>query len=178
MSSIPPENLLLMGRVIRPHGLEGLLRIESYAQSEESFLSAGVVFLQMHSAEPWEYVVTSVRPHKKAHLLKLEGVDSIEEAEALRDAKILIRREALSREHEDEYFWHELIGLEVYVSGGAYVGKITYILPTGSNDIYVVQEGEREVSIPAIYDVIQEIDLTKKRMIISHVEGLLDLNEV
>ena len=178
MSSIPPENLLLMGRVIRPHGLEGLLRIKSYAQSEESFLNAGVVFLQMHSAEPWEYVVTSVRPHKKAYLLKLEGVDSFKEAEALRDAKILIRRQASTREREDEYFWHELIGLEVYVSGGAYVGKITYILPTGSNDIYVVQEGEKEVLIPAIYDVIQEINLKKKRMIISDVEGLLDLNEV
>jgi 16S rRNA processing protein RimM len=84
----------------------------------------------------------------------------------------------LSSKSRDEYFWHELIGLEVYLSRGEYVGKIKNILPTGSNDIYVVQEGNKEVLIPATYDVIQEIDLTEKRMIISDVEGLLDLNEV
>jgi 16S rRNA processing protein RimM len=178
LSPIPPENLLLMGEVIRPHGLEGLLRIKSYAETGESFLCAETVFLQKGSAEPHEYTVTSVRPHKKVHLLKLKGVDSLEEAERLRGARILIGKEILNSKRCDEYFWHELIGLEVYLSRGEYVGKIKHILPTGSNDIYVVEEGEKEVLIPALYDVIQEIDLTRNRMIISDVEGLLDLNEV
>lgn len=178
MSPIPPENLLLMGEVIRPHGLEGLLRIKSYAQTEESFLRAELVFLQKGSAEPREYAITSVRPHKNVHLLKLRGVDSLEEAEKLKGARILIEKDSLNSKRRDEYFWHELIGLEVYLSRGEYLGKIKHILPTGSNDIYVVQEGKKEVLIPAIYDVIQEIDLTKNRMIISDVEGLLDLNEV
>ncbi|MBN1833182.1 MAG: 16S rRNA processing protein RimM [Deltaproteobacteria bacterium] len=178
MSPIPPENLLLMGEVIRPHGLEGLLRIKSYAKAEESFLGAKMVFIQKDSAEPRGYDVTSVRPHKNVHLLKLRGVDSLEEAEKLRGARILIGKETLNSKSRDEYFWHELIGLEVYLSRGGYVGTIKHILPTGSNDIYVVHEGKKEVLIPAINDVIQEIDLTKKRMIISDVEGLLDLNEV
>jgi 16S rRNA processing protein RimM len=130
------------------------------------------------SAEPCEYAITSVRPHKNVHLLKLEGVDSLEEAEKLKGARILIRKDVLSVKRSDEYFWHELIGLEVYLSRGEYVGKIRHIIATGSNDIYVVQEGKKEVLIPAIYDVIQEIDPTKNRMIISDVEGLLDLNEV
>ena len=167
-----------MGEVIRPHGLEGLLRIKSYAQTEESFLRAEVVLLQVGSAEPRDYAITSVWPHKNVHLLKLRGVDSLEEAEKLKGAKILIGKDALNSKSRDEYFWHELIGLEVYLSRGEYIGKIKHILPTGSNDIYVVQEGKKEVLIPAIYDVIQEIDLTKNRMIISDVEGLLDLNEV
>jgi 16S rRNA processing protein RimM len=167
-----------MGEVIRPHGLEGLLRINSYAQTEESFLRAEMVVLQTGSDEPREYAVTSVRPHKNIYLLKLGGVDSLEEAEKLRGARILIGKETLNSKSPDEYFWYELIGLEVYLSRGEYVGKIKHILPTGSNDIYVVREGKKEVLIPAIYDVIKEIDLTKKRMIISDVEGLLDLNEV
>ena len=178
MSPIPPENLLLMGEVIRPHGLEGLLRIKSYAQTEESFLRTGVVFLQKGSAEPHEYTITSVRPHKNVHLLKLRGVDSLEEAEKLKGARILMGKDSLYPKRRGEYFWHELIGLEVYLNEGEYVGKIKHILRTGSNDIYVVQEGKKEILIPAIYDVIQEIDLTKNRMIISDVEGLLDLNEV
>jgi 16S rRNA processing protein RimM len=110
--------------------------------------------------------------------MKLEGLNTLEEAEEYREASILIKRDSLSREGDGEYFWHELIGLEVYLSGGEYVGTIRHILPTGSNDIYVVQEGKKEVLIPAVHDVVKEVDLINNRMIISEVEGLLDLNEV
>ncbi len=167
-----------MGKVVRPHGIEGALRIESYAQSEESFLNAGTVLLRSSSGETREYAVASVRPHKNILLMKLEGLNTLEEAETYRGATILIKRDCLPREGEEEYFWHELIGLEVYLSGGDYVGILKHILPTGSNDIYVVQEGRSEVLIPAIHDVVKEIDLINNRMVISEVEGLLDLNEV
>ncbi|UCF56093.1 MAG: 16S rRNA processing protein RimM, partial [Deltaproteobacteria bacterium] len=175
---VSPENLLLMGRVIRPHGLEGILRIKSYAQSEGSFLNAGTVFLQSSSGEPRRYEVSSVRAHKNILLMKLRGLDSLEEAEKYRGATILIKKDSLTRERGEEYFWHELIGLKVYLTRGEYIGRIKHILPTGSNDIYVVREGKKEVLIPAIHDVVKEIDLKNNRMIISEVEGLLDLNEV
>ena len=178
MSKVSPEDLLLMGKVVRPHGIEGALRIKSYAQSEESFLSAGTVSLRSSSGDIREYAVSSVRPHKNILLMKLEGLNTLEEAEKYREATILRQRDSLPREGDEEYFWHELIGLEVYLSGGEYVGTIKHILPTGSNDIYVVQEGKKEVLIPAVHDVVREIDLTNNRMIISEVEGLLDLNEV
>ena len=178
MSKVSPEDLLLMGKVVRPHGIEGALRIKSYAQSEESFLNAGTVFLRSSPGETREYAVASVRPHKNILLIKLEGLNTLEEAETYRGAAILIKRDSLPREGDGEYFWHELIGLEVYLSGGDYVGILKHILPTGSNDIYVVQEGRSEVLIPAIHEVVKEIDLINNRMIISEVEGLLDLNEV
>jgi len=167
-----------MGKVVRPHGIEGALRIKSYAQSEESFLRARTVFLRSSSGDIREYTVSSVRTHKNILLMKLEGLNTLEEAEKYRKATILIKRDSLFREGDEEYFWHELIGLEVYLSGGEYVGTIMHILPTGSNDIYVVQEGKKEVLIPAVHDVVKEIDLINNRMIISEVEGLLDLNEV
>ena len=110
--------------------------------------------------------------------MKLEGLNTLEEAEKYRGAAILIRKDIVLRAGDAEYFWHELIGLEVYLSGGEYVGTIKHILPTGSNDIYVVQEGKREVLIPATHDVVKEIDLINNRMIISEGEGLRDLNEV
>jgi 16S rRNA processing protein RimM len=167
-----------MGKVVRPHGVEGALRIKSYAQSEESFQSAGTVFLRSGSGDIGEYAVSSIRPHKNILLMKLDGLNALEEAEKYRGADILIKRDALPRAGEAEYFWHELIGLEVYLSGGEYVGTIRHILPTGGNDIYVVQEGKKEVLIPAVHDVVKEVDLINNRMIISEVEGLLDLNEV
>jgi 16S rRNA processing protein RimM len=171
------DNLLLVGKVIRPHGLGGLLRISSFAESEKTFLNSGRVFLGLASGEAREYKVLSVVPYRNAFLMRLEGLGTLDEAETYRNAAVLIDKNGLDREGEDEYFWHELIGLRVYVDTGKFIGTVKHIVATGSNDIYVVQQGEREVLIPAIHDVVLEIDLAGKRMIISEMEGLLDLNE-
>ncbi|MEE9421333.1 MAG: ribosome maturation factor RimM, partial [Desulfatiglandaceae bacterium] len=112
MTQVSPGSLLLVGKVMRPHGLEGVLRISSYADSERSFLDSGSVFLRSVSGEIREYPVKAVRPHKKNFLMELEGLTSIDQAEEYRGAEILIRRDTLVRE-EDEYFWFELLGLKV-----------------------------------------------------------------
>lgn len=174
----PSSDLLLLGRVVKPHGLDGTLAVRSYADSELSFLDAGRVVLKTKENLRREYSVAAARPHKKGVLLDLDGLDSVEEAEALRDADIYIRRDALTRDREDEYFWVELIGLEVYLKSGRHIGTLTRILPTGGNDVYVVSSGGNETLIPATHEVVEGIDLERKRMIINHMEGLLDLNEV
>jgi 16S rRNA processing protein RimM len=178
LSKISPENLLLVGKVIRPHGLDGSLRIRSYAQSAESFLDAGNVFLKSDKDEMRECKISSIRPHKGVFLIRLQGLQSLEEAEGYRGAEIFIRKDLLEQKCEEEYFWFELIGLEVFLNSGRYLGKLTDIIPTGSNDIYVVKEGGKEVLIPAIHEVVDEIDLENKRIIITEMEGLLSLNEV
>lgn len=178
MSKASHENLLLLGKVIRPHGLEGLVRIWSYAQSEESFLNAGTIFLKPVSEEFHEFTILSIKHHKNIFLMKLDGLNSLEEAERYRGARILIRKDSLKRESKDEYFWFELIGLKVFLNTGRYIGTLRDILTTGSNDIYVVRDGEDEILIPAIHEVVKEIDIENKRMIISEMEGLFDLNEV
>jgi len=119
-----------------------------------------------------------VKPQKNVFLVKLKELESLDQAEKYRGAEILIKRDHLRHENEDEYFWYELIGLQVYVDSGKYLGTIKHILPTGGNDIYVVQEGKQEFLIPAIHGVVRAIDLAEKRMIICEMEGLLDLNEV
>ena len=166
-----------MGKVIRPHGLDGCLRIWSYASSELSFLEAGKVFLTHDSGELHEHKVISVKPHKNILLMQLEDLRSIEDAERYRGADVSVRKDALHRKEEEEYYWHELIGLKVYTDTGEFLGTLRHVLHTGGNDIYVVQEGEREILIPAIRDVVQEIDLKEERVTISPMEGLLDLNE-
>jgi 16S rRNA processing protein RimM len=109
--------------------------------------------------------------------MKLKDLDTRQGAETYRGAEIYVRKEAIVR-GEDEYFWHELLGLEVYLEDGQHLGTIFQIISTGSNDIYVVKEGEKELLIPAIYEVIKEVDIEKGRMTVSSMEGLLDLNEV
>jgi 16S rRNA processing protein RimM len=166
-----------MGKVIRPHGLDGRLKVLSYARSEESFLRAGKVFLSHDSGELHEHKVISITPHKNILLMQLDDLCSIEDAERYRGAEVSIRKDALARTENEEYYWHELIGLKVYTDAGEFLGTIRHILQTGGNDIYVVQAGQREILIPAIRDVVQEIDLEAERVTIFPMEGLLDPNE-
>jgi 16S rRNA processing protein RimM len=177
LSKVFPEALLLIGRVIGPHGVRGLLKIESYARSEDTLLTAGKIYLRQSPEKISEYEVLSAVPHKGVSLIRLEGLDSRDQAEPYRGAEILIRKAAVSRD-KDEYFWHELIGLKVYLETGRYLGVVKDIIPTAANDIYVVREEREEFLIPAVHDVVKGIDLENGKMIISEVEGLLDLNAV
>ncbi|MBW1901689.1 MAG: 16S rRNA processing protein RimM [Deltaproteobacteria bacterium] len=180
MNNIEPassSDLLLVGKVIRPHGLNGLLKLKAYAGSETSLLNAGIVFLRTASGETRNFSVSSVKPHKNIFLMDVEEVNSVDEAEAYRGADIFIKKEALTRE-EDDYFWYELLGLKVYLDTGECLGSISRIIPTKGTDIYVIKKGEKEAYIPAVFEVIKEIDLENGTMTISPMEGMLDLNEV
>ena len=177
MSQILSGGLLLVGKVIGPHGLGGLLRIWAFAGSNASFRDAESVLLRSVSGETREYTVIDIRPHKNTFLMKLEGLQSKDEAEKCRDADVFVNKEALDRS-DDEYFWYELLGLNVYLDTGQYVGTISEIIPTKAHDIYVVREGGKEICIPAIYEVVRDVDVANKKMVISALEGLLELNEV
>jgi 16S rRNA processing protein RimM len=109
--------------------------------------------------------------------MKLDGLDSVDQAEAYRGAEILVAREDLGPVDEDEYYWDELLHLEVFLDSGEYLGTLTQIIPTKANDIYVVRNGEREQMIPATREAIRKIDLEGGKMVVSAMEGLLDLNE-
>ncbi len=179
MNGAYSENLLPVGKVIRPHGLNGLLRILSYAGSEATFLKAGTVLLKSDQEGLIEYKIISINAHKNAFLMKVEGISSLEDAEKYRGAEILIRKDTLRRENEDEYFWFELIGLEVYLDTGRFIGTLQEIINTVSNDIYVVKEGNKEILVPALHGVVLKIDLENKRMIIAgDIDGLLNTDEV
>jgi 16S rRNA processing protein RimM len=178
LGKIPTEDLLQLGEVIRPHGLEGLLRVRSFAQSEDSFLKAGMIFLKLDRKEPYCYKVLSIRKHKNILLMRLDGLTSRYEAEKLCGAEVLIKKDSLKSQNKDDYFWFELIGLKVYLDTGKCIGTLQDIISTGSNDIYVVREGGKEYLIPAIHEVVKDIDLINKSMMIKEMEGLLNLNEV
>ena len=169
------RDLILIGHVIRPHGLAGLLRIVSYAQSRETFLEAGSVFLKTCQNELYERKVVSISPHRPGFLLRLLGLNSIDKAEVFKGAGILIKKDSLTKKDKDEFFWYELLGLDVYLITGQYLGVLKEILPTGGNDVYVVENQGKEFLIPAIHQVVKEVNIPQKRMVISPIKGLLDL---
>ena len=179
MNDVSSENMLLIGKVIRPHGLNGLLRILSYAQSEKTFLNAGTVLLKSDKTGTAEFKIISIKAHKNAFLMKLKEISSLEDAEKYRGAEILIKKDTLKRENDDEYYLFELIGINVYLESGRFIGILREIINTGSNDIYIVKKDDKEFLIPALTWIVLEVDLINKRMTIAdNIDGLLDINEV
>jgi len=172
------DNFLVIGKVIKAHGLKGLLKVHSYADSEETFQDSPTVFL---SKADWEdvreFTVVSVAAYKKGVLMSLEGVISIEIAESLKGAEICIEKDSMARA-DDEYFWHELVGLKVFLDTGDYLGDVSGIISEKGNDIYVIRNGDREWPIPATHEVVREISLESGTMTICPLEGMLDLNEI
>lgn len=171
------RGFVLIGKVTRPHGSRGMLRIFSYADSKSTFLKAGRVWLKLIDGTLQELKVEAITPHKNIYLLQLDGVHTRNEAEVYRNSGIYIPKETLTRE-DDEFFWYELMGIDVYMESGEYIGKISHILETPGNDVYSVKNGTNEILIPATHEVIKEINLPEKRMTIFPMEGLLDLNAV
>jgi 16S rRNA processing protein RimM len=172
------EDLLLLGKVIRPHGLKGLLRIASYAQSAQSFLKAGSVYLKPCAGREQNFKVISVQPLGKNFLMKLEGISSLAQAEPYGGAEIRIRRESLGPGAAGEYFWADIVGLKVYTENGKYLGEIAHIFNNGSHDIYVLKQDDQERLIPAVHAAVKAIDPEHGKMIVSEREALPDSNEI
>ena len=137
-----------------------------------------MIFLKGAEGTPQAYRPLTVRPHKNFILAQLEGIRTREEAEQLRGKQVLIDPAELPPLEEDEYYWHEIVGMRVVTEEGEEVGTVTEILSTGSNDVYVVQEGEKEFLIPAIVDVIIAIDREARTMVIRPLEGLLQEDDL
>jgi 16S rRNA processing protein RimM len=161
------ESRIVIGRVSRPHGTKGEIRIEYFNPEDPQFFSRyQMIFIQGDEGGPQAYRPIAVRPHKKFVLALLEGIRTRAEAEQLRGKSVLVDAAELPSLDVDEYYWHDILGMRVVTEDGRNVGTITEIFPTGSNDVYVVREGEKEVLIPALKEVIISIDKKARTMVV------------
>jgi 16S rRNA processing protein RimM len=165
---VPPE-FLIVGYILAPWGLRGEVKVEVATDFPERLAPQKLVYL---NARPLE--IESCRPHKQHLVVKLATIDSVEDAEKLRGQDLTIPRSELYPLPEGQYYTFQLIGLKVVTTEGKLLGRITEIMTTGSNDVYIVEGKRSEILIPAIEDVVKSIDLEKGKMVIEAIEGLLD----
>lgn len=170
-----PGNLIVLGKILRPHGLGGWLRVHAYAGFEASFSERDPLYVQTADGVLHPHRVEALRPQKKQLLAKLEGIETRNAAEVYRGADILVPKAALPRE-EDEYFWDDLLGLEVYLEDGAFLGRLAEIIPTAGHDIYVVASPQGDVLVPATHEHVREIAVDQGRMVVALDKELLKLN--
>lgn len=162
---------LAIGRVVGAFGLQGEVKVEILTDFPERFGLLEVVYL---GDPPTPVALEGVRPHKQLVILKLAGYDDRTSAETLRGQEILIPTSEAMPLEEGEYYVHEIEGLDVWTTEGEFLGVVDEVLFTGGNDVYVVRTPEgREVLLPAIEDVIREVDLEHGRMIVTLLDGLV-----
>ena len=170
MSTQPVE----VGVLARPHGLKGEIRVNSYADSLDTF--RGEVFLQAGHAPPRAVRVRSCRMHQGMPVLLLEGVGDRTAAEALRGQTVLVPRESLPPLDEDECYLDDLLGLAVVLHDGSALGVLDHVIFQGEQETWViVTPDKREVFLPAVPEFVADIDLDAERVVITPPEGLLEL---
>lgn len=173
---MPPEGLIAVGRLTKPHGLRGELVFLPYVYDVELLpdLMQQPVFLQQGNAPVQTATILEWRVAPKRVLVRLHGCKDIAAAEVLRGYEVCIPRSWFAPLPEGEYYWFEIEGLAVYAHDGGYLGTVAEIIYTGSNDVYVVRNESRETLIPALRDVIRSIDLACAAIHLYPVAGLLD----
>ncbi len=164
---------MLIGQIVGVHGIKGNCKFRSYAESLSVFQSDGVVLVATSDGRQKPYEINWVKPHAKTALISFKGVDTRDRAEALIGCELFIEKSRLPDPEDGSYYWFDLIGLEVFDIDQKYLGRLESIIETGSNDVYVVQEGDTEILIPALESVVQNIDLKKRRMQVDLPEGLV-----
>ena len=162
-----------IGQIVNTNGLKGVVKVNPFTDDISKFEELKYVYIQLKS-ELKKVKIEQVRYNKNQVLLKLEGIDSIEEAEKYRNFYLKTEKESQEDLGEDTYYIVDLIGIDVYSDKNEYLGKIEDVFPTGSNDVYVVKDNlGKQILIPAIADVVKKVDLNNRKMIINLIPGLL-----
>ena len=169
------DELVPVGKIIGTHGIKGLLKVYSYSGNIQSLQAAGTALLKDKKGTLSEHAIRTVTTHAGGFIMALDGFADINQVLTLNGSELYVRLSQLPVPDEDEYYWRDLIGLAVVTDQGLELGTIVDIFETGSSDVYVVRGESKEYLIPAIADVITLVDIPGNKMIITPLEGLLDL---
>jgi len=163
---------LELGQIVNTKGLKGEVKINSFTEDNTKFERISKVFIKRKETLK-EYEIEKVGYNKNQVIIKFKEIDTIEEAEKLRNSYIVVDREIFGELPEGVYYIADLIGLDVYTEANEYLGKVDDIFSTGSNDVYVVKDelGKQKL-LPGIDDVIKKIDLESSKIIVNLIEGL------
>jgi 16S rRNA processing protein RimM len=166
---------LRVGVITGMHGLRGALRVRPDNPDSETLEQVRRVFLEDPAGAVREYrLLRAERFNRTVIRVMLEGVGDPDAAAALRGSTIAVAFEDLPAKAPGEFYHYEAIGCEVATTDGRRLGVIEEVIATGANDVWVVRDGDLEVLVPVIDNVVKSIDLDGRRMVVEAVPGLLD----
>ena len=163
------KELIIIGKIIKEWGVKGEVLILPLTFDTERFYKLKNIFIEKDNLIEFKEILQA-KPHKSRLLLKIKDWDSPEEAKRYRGALIKIKRSESPELPPDTYYHYDIIGMDVYTTDDIHLGKIDSIIETASNDVYVIKKDKEEYLIPAIKDVIKNINLSSKKMTVKFIE--------
>ena len=168
-----PDDYIFIGIIGRTTKIDGSLTIVPLTTFPERFKDMEEFFLTKEYNSPIMAKVSSITFNKRKITVKLDGIDSIEKAQELMGYRVTIHKDEKAKLPKDYYYHDDLKECKVFSSAGKELGQLTDVLEMSSNDIYVVDYKGKELLIPAISQFIKEIDIEKRKIVVSLIEGML-----
>lgn len=167
------EKYLEIGQIVNTFGIKGQVKVNPFTDDINRFDELKEVYVEKkHELKLFQ--IEKVNYSKNMVILKLKGIETPEQAETLRNSYLKINRKDAKKLPEGTYYIADLIGLDVYTDEVKFLGKVDYIYNAGSSDIYVVKDEQgKEVLLPAIKDVLKQVDLENGKIIVHIIEGLI-----
>lgn len=166
------KNSLKIGQIVNVHGIKGEVKIYPYTDDVDHLCTLQQIFFD--EALTQKQKITSCRVHKGMLIMKLKDMDTVEQAQKLRQTYLYIPRPEREALEEDEYYIEDLIGLQVVDIEDNPIGILTYVMSTGANDVYEVKtEDKGTIYLPAIHQVIKKVDMEHRKMYVELMEGLV-----
>lgn len=165
--------MIKIGKIRGPWGREGELEIESYSPFPERFSKLKEIFIGSKT-----YKISKIRYFPKKIVIKIEGIDFIEDALKLCSNEIEIPEEEIYSLPQDYFYLHDLEGCSVFLKDGEKIGFVDYVWEMGESTLLAVSSQKGEILIPFAKSICYSIDIKEKRIEIDPPEGLLDLNEI
>ena len=164
---------LEIGQIVNTFGIKGFVKVNPFVDDVLRFDDLKKVYIRRNK-EIKELQVEEIKYHKNMVLVKFKGIDKVEDAELLRNFYLEVDRENAIELEEGEYFIADLLGLKVLTEENEELGKLEDIFNAGSSDIYVVKsEDGKQILLPAISEVIKEINIEENKIIVHLLEGLI-----
>jgi len=163
----------MIGKVVSTQGNKGEIKVLPLTDSTDRFKKLTTIFIRNNISQK-ELNIEKIKIKENMVILKIKDIENIKEAKMLVGSYLEIERENAIKLPKDTYFVFEIIGLDVFTKNNIFLGKVDNVLSTGSNDVYIVKNEDKEdLFIPATREVVENIDLEKKRITINMVDGLI-----
>jgi 16S rRNA processing protein RimM len=154
--------MVIMGKVVSAHGILGWVKVQTFTEYLDSLDDYDTWWLGSEQKGWRELELLDCVPHGKVLIARLAGCADRNAAEKLKGMQIAVPRGALPDTDEDEYYWSDLIGMQVEDLAGDKLGVVGGLLETGANDVLVVKSGESEMLIPFIAHIVQQVDVSNR----------------
>jgi 16S rRNA processing protein RimM len=168
------EPLVPLGEIVTTHGLNGWLKLNAFNPSTSALFPGVEVFLERGGRQSVHQIEAS-NQHKRQFLIKLRDINSIDDAAPYVGSTLAVGESALEALPPRQYYHYQVVGFEVFHLNGDLIGTISSTMPTPGGELYVVQGAAKEHLIPAVREIIEQVDFDARKIVINPPEGLLDL---